>query len=56
MNSVTPAARVRHGDRHGRGDPAAVTVIVAVELFEVSLTEVAVSVTVAGLGTEAGAL
>src|SRR6266478_2200121 len=35
---------------------AAVTVIVAVELFEVSLTEVAVSVTVAGLGTADGAL
>src|SRR5579859_109964 len=34
----------------------AVTVIVAVELFEASLTEVAVSVTVAGLGTEVGAL
>ena len=38
------------------GAAAAVTVIVAVELFEVSLTEVAVSVTVAGLGTEVGAL
>jgi hypothetical protein len=33
-----------------------VTVIVAVALFVVSFTEVAVSVTVAGLGTAAGAL
>jgi len=37
-------------------DDAEVTVIVAAELFAVSLTEVAVSVTVAGLGTAAGAL
>src|SRR5215472_5734591 len=38
------------------GDAAAVTVIVALALFAVLLTEVAVSVTVAGLGTAVGAL
>ena len=58
-NSVTPIDGVSVIVAETATAPAAaaaVMVIVAVELFEVSLTELAVSVTVAGLGTPAGAL
>ena len=51
-SSVTPAGGVSVIVSDTAAAPAAaaaVTVIVAVELFEVSLTEVAVSVTVVGL-------
>jgi hypothetical protein len=58
-SSVTPAGGVSvivTDTAEAPGDGADVTVIVAAALFVVSLTEVAVSVTVAGLGTTAGAL
>jgi hypothetical protein len=58
-NSVTPVGGVSvivSDTAEAPGAGGDVTVIVAVALFVVSLTEVAVSATVAGLGTAAGAL
>src|SRR5713101_8403790 len=58
-SSVTPAGGVSvivTDTDAAPGDGGVVTVIVAVELFAGLLTEVAVSVTVAGLGTAVGAL
>src|SRR5216683_2706926 len=58
-SSVTPAGGVSvivTDTAEAAGVAGAVTVIVAVALFAVLLTDVAVSVTVAGVGTAAGAL